>query len=66
MKAGELPLPLTAEILGELVMAILESSLECYQLRIAGWLTISATTQAQSKGFELAHPNIYLIYKLTK
>ena len=27
-------------------------------------MTSSATTQAQIQGFELAHPNIYLIYEL--
>jgi hypothetical protein len=28
------------------------------------WVTNSASTQAQIQGFVLAHPNIYLIYKL--
>lgn len=30
----------------------------------AGWLTNSATTQAQIQGLELTHPNIYLRHEL--
>ena len=29
-----------------------------------GGMTNSATTQVQNQGFELAHPSIYILYKL--
>ena len=53
-----------AEALGELVGAVLESSLWWCGFRRACGLTNSPTTQAQIRGFELTHTNIYPIYEL--
>jgi hypothetical protein len=56
---------LLAAALGELAGAVLESSPWWYGCGKVGGLTSSATSHAQIQGFELAHPNIYLlIYEL--
>jgi hypothetical protein len=50
--------------LDELAWAELENWPWWYECRRAGKLTNSAPTQAQIRGFELAHPNIYPICEL--
>ena len=59
MRSGEL-----AVALGELIGEELESLPWWCGFGRAGWLTNSATIQAQNQGFELPHPNIYPIYEL--
>ena len=50
-----------ASALGELALAVLESSPWWCGFGKAGGLTKSASTQVQIQGFELAHPIIYPI-----
>jgi hypothetical protein len=73
---GELSLPFTwikwkswpcsslAAALGEVVQTVLRSSSWWHGCRRTGSLFNSATTQAKIQGFEYAHPNTYLKYKL--
>ena len=53
-----------AAALGELARTVLGDLTLVVPVWERGWLTNSATTQAQIQGFELAHLNIYLIYEL--
>ena len=53
-----------AVTLGDVDKAVVETLPWWYESRRAGGLTTSAITQAQIQGFELVHPNIYLIYEL--
>jgi hypothetical protein len=53
-----------AAVLGKLAKTVLESLPWWCGYRRAVGLTNLATTQAQIQSFELAHPNIYLIYEL--
>ena len=55
-----------AAALGEVAGAVLKSWPWGWECRRAGRLTNSAITQDQVQGFDLAHPNIYLIYELLK
>lgn len=47
-----------------LVRAVLEISSWWHKCEGAGRLTGSDSTQAHIQGFQLAHPNIFLIYEL--
>ena len=55
---------MTSVALGKLTKVVLKSSHWWYVYRRAGRQTNSANTQTQIQGFNLAHPNIYLIYEV--
>lgn len=64
IRTGELTLPSDMAELGSLAGAMLESSCWWFGEGRTGGLSSLTTTEAHIQGFELAHPQVYIICEL--